>query len=158
MNNFQKKHKKMIGGLSRTSRVKRVNMESSLFLVNDVLFRELLNSKSNYRDLPSLIDVNFAHDPPPPPLPPLRPLIPPHKITLLKHKPRTEQRIRCGQKCRYFEDICFSFRGRTQINSKRGVVTNYRRRNDLQPATSTSKTTSTTGWSSVTFRLFDFVT
>ena len=40
----------MIGGLSRTSRVKRVNMESSLFLVNDVIFRELWNSKSNYRD------------------------------------------------------------------------------------------------------------
>lgn len=30
-----------IGGLSRTFRVKRVNMESSLFLVNDVIFREL---------------------------------------------------------------------------------------------------------------------
>ena len=40
----------MIGGLSRTSRVKRVNMESSLFFVNDVIFRELWNSKRNYRD------------------------------------------------------------------------------------------------------------
>ena len=40
----------MIGGLSRTFRVKRVNMESSLFFVNDVIFRELWNSKRNYRD------------------------------------------------------------------------------------------------------------
>lgn len=40
----------MIGDLSRTSRVIRVNMGSSLFLVNDVIFRELWNSKSNYRD------------------------------------------------------------------------------------------------------------
>ena len=31
---------------------------------------------------------------------------------------RTEQRIICRQKCRYFED--FSFRGKTQNNSKRG--------------------------------------
>ena len=71
----------MIGGLSRTSRVKRVNMESSLFLANDVIFRELWNSKSNYRDLPSLIAVNCAHDTP------LRPLITPRKITTtsLKH-------------------------------------------------------------------------
>ena len=42
------------------------------------------------------------------------------KITLFKYKSWTEQRIRCRQKCPYFEDICFSFRGRTQINSKRG--------------------------------------
>ena len=32
------------------------------------------------RDLPPLIDVNCAHDPP------LQPLITPRKITLLKHK------------------------------------------------------------------------
>ena len=30
----------MNGGLSRTSRVKRVKLESYLFLVNDVIFRE----------------------------------------------------------------------------------------------------------------------
>ena len=47
-------------------------------------------------------------------------VITPRKITLFKYKSWTEQRIRCRQKCRYFEDICFSFRGRTQINSKRG--------------------------------------
>ena len=47
-------------------------------------------------------------------------VITPRKITLFKYKSWTEQRIKCRQKCRYFEDICFSFRGRTQINSKRG--------------------------------------
>ena len=47
-------------------------------------------------------------------------------------------------KCRYFEDICFSFRRRTQTNSKRGVVTNYKRRNDQQPPTITSKIFTTT--------------
>ena len=31
----------MVGGLSRASRVKRVNIESSMFLVNNVIFREL---------------------------------------------------------------------------------------------------------------------
>ena len=46
-------------------------------------------------------------------------VITPRKITLFKYKSWTEQRIRCRQKCRYFEDICFSFRGRTQIKSKR---------------------------------------
>ena len=46
-------------------------------------------------------------------------VIPPRKITLFKHQASIEQRIRCRQKCRYFEDICFSFRGRTHINSKR---------------------------------------
>ena len=85
------------------------------------------------RDLPPLIDVNCWHDPP------LRPLITPRKITSLKHKSRRKQRIRCRKKCRYFENICFSFRGKTQIKSKRGVVTNYKRRNDLQPATNTWK-------------------
>ena len=43
------------------------------------------------RDLPSLIDVNCAHDPP------LRPLITPRKITLLKHKSRTKQRTDAGK-------------------------------------------------------------
>ena len=125
----------MIGGLSRTSRVKRVNMESSLSLVNDVIFRELWNSKSNYRDswFATFNRRELCA------WPPLRPLIAPRKITLLKHKSRRKQRIRCRKKCRYFEDICFSFRGKTQIKSKRGVVTNYKRRNDLQPATNTWK-------------------
>ena len=116
------------------------------------------------RNMPSLKAVNCPHDLPPPPL---RPLITPRKITLLKHKPRTEQRIRCGQKCRYFEDICFSFRGRTQINSKRGVVTNSKIRNELEPATSTSKNSnhlknrlvsSVIATADVTFRRFDFIT
>ena len=47
-------------------------------------------------------------------------VITPRKIILFKYKTWTEQRIRCRQKCRYFEELCFSFRGRTQINSKRG--------------------------------------
>ena len=50
-------------------------------------------------------------------------VITPHKITLFKHKSWTEKRIRCRQKCRYLADIFFSFRGRTKINSKQGVVT-----------------------------------
>ena len=50
-------------------------------------------------------------------------VITPRKITLFKYKSWTEQRIRCRQKCRYFEDICFSFRRRTQINNKCGKVT-----------------------------------
>ena len=37
-------------------------------------------------------------------------IITPRKVTLFKYKSWTEQRIRCRQKCRYFEDICFSFR------------------------------------------------
>ena len=48
-------------------------------------------------------------------------VITPHDITLFKHKSWTEKRIRRRQKCRYFEDIFFSFRERTQIISKRGV-------------------------------------
>ena len=48
----------------------------------------------------------------------IKDVITPRKITLFKYKSRTEQRIRCKQKCRYFED--FSFRGKTQNNSKRG--------------------------------------
>ena len=71
-------------------------------------------------------------------------VITPRKITLLKYKSWTGQRIRWRQKCRYFENICFSFRGRTQINSKRGVVTNYKRRNNLEPPTSTLKNSTTT--------------
>ena len=63
----------------------------------------------------------------------------PRKITLFKHKSWTEQRVRCRQKCRYFEDICLSFRGGMQVNSKRGVVTNDKSRKDLQPPTSTTK-------------------
>ena len=51
-------------------------------------------------------------------------IITPHKITLFKHKSWTEKRIRRRQKCRYFEEIFFPFRGGTQINSKRGVVNN----------------------------------
>ena len=51
-------------------------------------------------------------------------------------------------KCRYFEDICFSFRRRTQINSKRGIVTNYKRWNDQQLPTITSKN------STITSKLF----
>ena len=43
------------------------------------------------RDLPSLIDVNYAHDPTG------RPLITPRKITLLKHKSRTKQRTDAGK-------------------------------------------------------------
>ena len=64
----------MIGGLSRTSRVKRVNMESFLVLVNDVFFRELWNSKSNYRDswFPIFNSREMCAWTPPPP-PPLRP-------------------------------------------------------------------------------------
>ena len=50
----------------------------------------------------------------------LRMKINPRKITLFKHKSRTEGRITCRQTCCYLEDICFSFRGRTQINSQRG--------------------------------------
>ena len=48
-------------------------------------------------------------------------VITPHDITLFKHKSWTEKRISRRQKCRYFEDIFFSFLERTQINSKRGV-------------------------------------
>ena len=62
------------------------------------------------RDLPPLIDVNCAHDPP------LRPLITPRKITLIKHTSRRKQRIRCRKKCRYFEDICFSFEKKRKLN------------------------------------------
>ena len=43
------------------------------------------------RDLSPLVDVNCAHDPP------LRPLITPRKVTLLKHKSRTEQRTDAGK-------------------------------------------------------------
>ena len=46
-------------------------------------------------------------------------VITPRKITLFKYKSWTEQQIRCRQKSRYFEDSCFSFRGRTQIKSRR---------------------------------------
>ena len=45
-------------------------------------------------------------------------VITPRKITLFKYKSSTEQQIRCRQKSRYFEDSCFSYRGRTQIKSK----------------------------------------
>ena len=45
-------------------------------------------------------------------------VITPRKISLFKYKSRTEQRIRWRQKSRYFED--FSFRGKTQNNTKRG--------------------------------------
>ena len=48
----------------------------------------------------------------------IKDVITPRKIILFKYKSRTEQRIRCRQKCRYFED--FSFRGKTQNSSKRG--------------------------------------
>ena len=135
MNNFQKKQSMWSLLCSSLTMLFSVNCETRKVIIV-------------IRNLPSLIAVNCPHDPPTP----LRPLITPRKIILLKHKPPTEQRVRCGQKCRYFEDICFSFRGRTKINSKGGVVTNSKRRNDLQPATCTSKnstTTSKTGWSPV---------
>ena len=42
-------------------------------------------------------------------------VITPRKITLFKHQSWTEQRIRCRQKYRSFEDICFSL-GRKNAN------------------------------------------
>ena len=58
----------MIGGLSRTSRVKRVNMDSSLFLfIICPVFSVNCETRKVIiviRDLPSLIAVNCAHDPP----------------------------------------------------------------------------------------------
>ena len=48
-------------------------MESSLFLVNDVIFVNCETRKviTVIRDLPSLIAVNCVHDPPPPLMAPL---------------------------------------------------------------------------------------
>ena len=47
---------------------------------------------------------------------------------MFKYKSCTEKGIWCSQKCRYFKDICISFGGRTQINSKRSVNWNQQLR------------------------------
>ena len=105
----------MIRGLSRTSRVKRVNVESSLFHFNDVVFREKWNSKSiMIRDLPPLIDVNCAHDPP------LRPFITPRKITLLKHKSRTKQRTDAGKNVVISRTSVSRFEEERKLNQNEG--------------------------------------
>ena len=75
-------------------------------------------------------------------------VITPRKVTLFKYKSWTEQQIRRRQNV--VISRTFSFRGRTQINSKRGVGTNYIRRNDQQPPTSTSKNSTTTSKTSTT--------